>query len=76
MVMKQGKGSFFRPIGFEFYDDNEAFEEENLETQFLIGKGVMIAPIVYQSTSERDVYFPSAKETWYSFKVDPSTGKV
>ena len=30
MVMKKGKGSFFRPIGFEFYDDKEAFIEENL----------------------------------------------
>jgi hypothetical protein len=27
MVIKKGKGSFFRPIGFEFYDDKEAFVE-------------------------------------------------
>lgn len=36
----------------------------------------MIAPIVYQNTSERNVYFPSSKEIWYSFKIDPDTGKV
>jgi len=36
----------------------------------------MIAPIVYQFAHDREVYFPSLTETWYSFKIDPSSGKV
>ena len=36
----------------------------------------MITPIVYQNASDRDVYFPSSNETWYSFKINPDTGKV
>lgn len=49
MVMKKGKGSFFRPLSFEFYEDENVYDEEIIETQFLMGKGLMVAPIVYEN---------------------------
>lgn len=36
----------------------------------------MVAPIVYQSAHDRDVYFPSLTEVWYSFKIDPKSGQI
>lgn len=76
MVMKKGKGSFFRPISFEFVADEGALEEEFLETQFLIGKALMVTPIVSKGGVKRSVYFPGANEEWHGFKVDTKTGRV
>lgn len=76
MVMKKGKGSFFRPVFFQFYQDSVCFNEAIMETQFLIGKGLMIAPIVYQNMEERTVYFPGEDTIWYQFELDSGNGKV
>ena len=48
MVSKQGKGSFFRPLNFEFPLDEKVYDEETIDTQFLIGNSLMVSPIVYQ----------------------------
>lgn len=58
MVAKKGRGSFFRPISFEFHQDQEAYTEEYLETEFLIDRGLLVSPIVYQGQIGREVYFP------------------
>ncbi len=50
---KRGKGSFYRPITFEFFDDEQAYEKEFIETQILIGKYLMTTPIVYQGKEQR-----------------------
>ena len=60
MVLKKGKGSFFRPLNFEFPLDENVYEDETIETQFLIGRGLMVAPIVYTRVNERKVYFPGS----------------
>ena len=48
LVNKNGTGSFFRPIFFEFFDDSRAFYEDFVESQFLVGDYLMGAPIVHQ----------------------------
>lgn len=65
MVSKKGKGSFFRPLCFEFYEDGMTFYEEVMETQFLVGSGLMVAPIVQPDSDERAVYFPGRDTKWY-----------
>ena len=53
-----GAGSFYRPIFFEFFEDTLAFNEDYVETQFLIGNYLMGAPIVEEGQHMRKVYFP------------------
>ena len=58
MVSKKGKGSFFRPLNFEFPLDEKVYDDETIDTQFLIGSSLMVSPIVYPRINERKVYFP------------------
>ena len=44
--MKKGRGSFIKPIFFEFYDDPVAFYKTVMDTQFMVGKALMVTPIV------------------------------
>ncbi len=76
MVMKKGKGSFFRPLSFQFFDDENVYDEEIIETQFLMGKCLMVAPIVYQNDEDRYVYFPGESEEWYKFTIDIRYGMI
>ena len=48
LLNKNGMGSFYRPIFFEFYEDSRAYIDSYVETQFLIGDYLMGAPIVHQ----------------------------
>ena len=61
---------------FEFYSDEETYVEETAQTQFLIGKLIMVAPIVYQNANHREVYFPGENEEWYQFEINIVSGQV
>ena len=51
-IVKNGTGSIYRPLFFEFYKDNDLINnKEAMETQLLIGKYLMSAPIVYKDHS-------------------------
>jgi len=50
-----------RPLAMAFPDDEQA---ANLTSQWLMGDGLMAAPILAQ-TNQRSVYFPNS--TWYMF---------
>lgn len=76
LVLKKGKGSFFRPLGFEFYGDEVAFVDFVMESQFLIGKSLMVAPITEPEADSRTVYFPGENESWYEFQIDIDSGSV
>ena len=65
LINLNGVGSFYRPIFFEFFDDSLAFNEEFVESQFLIGNYLMGTPIVHEYTENRKVYFPGDDELWY-----------
>ena len=62
-IESKGTGSIFKPVFFEFPDEEELYED-SLSHQFLLGKGLMAAPVVTPGSLELEVYFP--KCTWYS----------
>ena len=51
-----------RPLFFEFPFDRETY---TIDTQFLWGGGLMIAPVLAENTLEIEVYLPSS--LWYDF---------
>jgi alpha-glucosidase len=57
-----------RPLVIEFQDDPETY---SLDTQFLIGQYIMIAPILEENAESREVYFPEG--IWYDYW---STNKI
>ncbi len=54
-----------RPLILEFQDDPATFE---LDTQFMIGPFMMIAPVLEEGANSREVYFP--RGIWYDFWAD------
>jgi alpha 1,3-glucosidase len=49
-----------RPMWVEFPDDAATFK---METQYMVGSGIMVKPITGQGVSSTDVYF-AGSETW------------
>jgi len=62
-INKRGLGTIWRPLFFEFPQDNTASLDEVADTQFLVGPNLMVAPIVEQGQIERKVYFPELRWT-------------
>ncbi|AIQ11061.1 glycoside hydrolase family 31 protein [Paenibacillus durus] len=56
-----------QPLVYQFQDDAKTY---NIEDQFMFGDSVMLAPVVKEGQTSREVYLP-AGETW----VDYWTGK-
>ena len=54
-------GTMFRPFLFDFPDDPIAYSYIN--TEFLFGSAILVAPVLNSSVSTQEVYFPSAN--WY-----------
>lgn len=61
-----GSGTIFRPLFFEFVED-ALLDSKNkyAETELLIGSSLLVAPVLEQGATERDVYFPV--DTWFNF---------
>lgn len=56
-----------RPLFYDFPDDKASW---NIRDQFMFGKNVLVAPVLYEGARERNVYLPEGK-TWinvYSHK--------
>ena len=47
---------YFRPIGFDYEEDEMAWQ---VEDQLMVGESMMIAPIYTQNAKGRYVYLPS-----------------
>ncbi|HEU5139530.1 MAG TPA: glycoside hydrolase family 31 protein [Bacillales bacterium] len=54
-----------RPLFIEYPDDSKTY---NLSDQFLVGKTVLVAPILKPDTFHRAVYLPSGQ--WYDYWTD------
>jgi alpha-glucosidase len=57
-----------RPLWFEYPDDSRTY---TIEDEYLVGRDLLVAPVVRESATRRGVYFP-AGDDW----VDWWTGKV
>jgi alpha-glucosidase len=57
-----------RPLWFEYPDDARTYL---IEDQYLVGRDLLVAPVVIESTTKRKVYFPKG-DNW----VDWWTGKL
>ena len=57
------KGSFFKPLFFEYYKDDHT--TENMAESFMIGGAFVIYPIFRDETDEIEVYLP--KDDWSFF---------
>ncbi|MCF2137177.1 MAG: glycoside hydrolase family 31 protein [Candidatus Thorarchaeota archaeon] len=52
-----------RPLAMEFADDPKIY---SLDTQFMVGPFIMVAPVLEEGAISREVYLPQG--TWYSFQ--------
>jgi len=60
-ISKGGSGTVFRPAFFEFPDDETLMNPQKLfvDREFLLGKGLLAAPVVTPGVTSVDVYFPA-----------------
>jgi len=68
LFLKQnGTGTVFRPVFFEFPQDENLYDpgKNYTDTQFLIGDSLLVAPVLSQGQENVKVYFPN--DTWYDF---------
>lgn len=56
-----------RPLFYDFPEDKQSWERED---EYMFGPDVLVAPVLYEGMSEREVYLPAGK-TW----VDANSGK-
>jgi len=70
-VSKGGMGTIIKPLFFEFPDDQKLLRLQNIngvryvEEQFMVGKSMMVAPVLYPAMDVVDVYFPE-NACWYN----------
>ena len=57
------KGAFFKPVFFEYYNDNEAYN--NMGESIMIGDSLILYPNFSDETNEYNRYLP--KGDWYTF---------
>ena len=51
-----------KPLFFPFPENSETYQ---IESQFMVGEALMVAPVVYEGKFELEVYFPNT--IWYDF---------
>lgn len=66
-IEKNGTGLVFKPIVFEFPEDQMLYKMDNFysDDQIMIGNSLMAIPVYNPSIIKPPAYFPSAK--WYNF---------
>ena len=51
------KGSFFKPVFFNYYDDLNTYE--NIDTTIMIGDSLILFPVLKNETDDFNAYFPN-----------------
>jgi alpha-glucosidase (family GH31 glycosyl hydrolase) len=66
-LANNGIGAIFRPLFYNFPDDENCYNDEVLDSQFMIGEDLLVAPNVSNiQQSTRHAYFPDA--FWYNLR--------
>jgi len=65
-VAANGTGTIYRPLFFEFPNENGLYGSGYSESQVLIGSSLMVAPVITEGAQSVNIYFPRA--TWYDIK--------
>lgn len=57
------RDTIMRMLSFDFRNDKNT---ANIKDQFMMGRGIMVCPVLYPNAKNRDVYLPNGKD-WYDF---------
>jgi alpha-glucosidase (family GH31 glycosyl hydrolase) len=52
-INKRGIGSIWRPLFFEYPNDSNAYIDDIVDTEFLIGPNILVTPIVEPGQTSR-----------------------
>jgi len=75
MMRKNYSGTIFRPIFFEFYDDELALSDYVLENTFMIGDALIVVPnLNEQEIFESNGYFPAG--SWFDLRKNSKVEKT
>lgn len=68
MAAAHEKGTpVMRPLFYDFYEDQNTW---NIENEYMFGDSILVAPIMYSNTTQREIYLP-ANNHW----IDANTGE-
>lgn len=59
-VKNNGAGVFWKPLFFNFPDDENCYDDKVMNEQFMIGDYLLAAPGLYENVNIYEPYFPSA----------------
>lgn len=68
-VRNKGTGTIFRPVFFEFPEDDGCFKSEVLEQQFMLGDALLATPILMENSNQIMPYFAGAQTIWYDIET-------
>ena len=74
-VRNKGKGMVLRPLFFEFPEEQATYENDVLEEEFLIGKDLLITPVLKECHNIIYPYFPGKIKTKKLKWFDINTGE-
>lgn len=74
-VRNKGKGMVLRPLFFEFPQDQQCYNDAIMNEEFLIGKDLLITPVLHESVTVIHPYFPGKKGLTRMHWFDLSTGE-
>ena len=64
-VRNHGVGTVMRPLFFEFPYEEENLNDYILDNQFLLGKELLVTPVLEADKNEIQPYFPDTNTIWY-----------
>ena len=64
-VRNNGTGTIMRPLFFEFPRDKKCYSDQVLDKEFLLGKELLVTPVLEQGRTLINPYFPGNNTVWY-----------